>query len=417
MHRPLRIVHVTIFYPPYSFGGDAIYVQRLARAQVAAGCKVDVVHCINSFRIFNNAEPRKIASESPNLTIHSLQTSLGVVSPLLSHQTGRPYLTRTRIQNILDLSRPDVIHYHNISLFGPGVLALRPHNSKAIKLYTTHDHWLVCPTSVLWKFNERPCEKPECLQCTVRARRPPQLWRYTDMLDRYAAEVDVFLSASRFAAEMHARRGFGRPMIEFPLFVGTPDSPNGGSYRKRTRPFFLFVGRLESIKGVHSLIDIWERIPDIDLLIAGSGSQETVLRRRAASLSRIVFLGHLSEAELGSLYRDCLACIVPSLTYETSSLVILEAFSYRAPVIARDLGALSELITESGGGLLYKSQSELLASLNRIVESPELRENLAEKGYRAFTNRWTTEAHLERYTALVRDTALRKFGRVPWESE
>lgn len=130
-----------------------------------------------------------------------------------------------------------------------------------------------------------------------------------------------------------------------------------------------------------------------------------------------MFLGHLSEAELGSLYRDCLACIVPSLTYEISPNVVLEAFSYRAPVIARDLGALSELITESGGGLLYKSQSELLASLNRIVESPELRENLAEKGYRAFTNRWTTEAHLERYTTLVRDTALRKFGRVPWESE
>ena len=42
--RPLRFCMVTTFYPPYSYGGDGITVQRLARALVRAGPEVTVVH-------------------------------------------------------------------------------------------------------------------------------------------------------------------------------------------------------------------------------------------------------------------------------------------------------------------------------------------------------------------------------------
>ena len=44
MKRPLRFVLVTTFYPPFSFGGDAIHVQSLAGALVRAGHRVDVIH-------------------------------------------------------------------------------------------------------------------------------------------------------------------------------------------------------------------------------------------------------------------------------------------------------------------------------------------------------------------------------------
>src|SRR4029450_6180967 len=132
-----------------------------------------------------------------------LRSGLGMLSPLLTQQTGQPLLKMGRISAVAR-SRPyDVVHYHNISLLGPGILGLETPLSTPVKLYMTHEHWLVCPMHVLWKFNERACDKPECLRCTLRGRRPPQLWRYTGMLRRTGAHIDRYVSPSRFTANMH----------------------------------------------------------------------------------------------------------------------------------------------------------------------------------------------------------------------
>ena len=96
---------------------------------------------------------------------------------------------------MLEGNRFDVIHFHNVSLAGgPGVLEY----GDAVKLYTTSEHWLVCPMHVLFRYNREPCVEPHCLRCTVAFRRPPQLWRYTGLLERAVKHVDLFLSPSRF---------------------------------------------------------------------------------------------------------------------------------------------------------------------------------------------------------------------------
>ena len=63
-------------------------------------------------------------------------------------QSGRPGLYGRRIRQIFRENEYDVIHFHNISLAGgPGVLS----HGNGIKLYSAHEHWLVCPTHVLWR--------------------------------------------------------------------------------------------------------------------------------------------------------------------------------------------------------------------------------------------------------------------------
>src|SRR5262249_33781169 len=147
---------------------------------------------------------------------------------------------------------------------------------------------------------------------------------------------------------------------------------------------FLFVGRLEIIKGLQTLIALWNRVSDADLLVAGTGNYECELRRMAASKASIKFLGPLGQKELGHFYHHALACIVPSITYETFGLVIIEAFARKTPVIARDLGALPEVVEDSGGGFIYRTDDELLAAIGRMTTSPALRSELGEKGYSAF---------------------------------
>ena len=252
MTQPLNFLHLTTFYPPYSFGGDAMYIYRLAHALGDAGHHVDIIHCVDSYHLLHPEDPEIAFPDHPNVSVHSLRSGAGWLSPLLTQQTGRPYLKRDQIQIVFESKPFDVIHYHNISLLGPTILTLEPPQGQFVKLYMTHEHWLICPTHVLWKFNSRPCEKPECLRCTIMAKRPPQLWRYTDLLDKSSQHVDQFVSPSRFTANMHAERGFsksvgvrgGKTPEDAPWFLFYTDLPGivnfkglprrraGGGYRK-----------------------------------------------------------------------------------------------------------------------------------------------------------------------------------------
>jgi glycosyltransferase involved in cell wall biosynthesis len=402
LNRPLRFLHVTSFYPPYAFGGDAMYLYRLCHQLGEAGHEVDVVHCVDSYRILHPAEPEVQFSEHPRVHRHELRSPFGRFAPLVSHQTGYPLLQQGKIQELLRQRAYDVIHFHNASLFGPGVLDIEAQHGSPVRFYTAHEHWLVCPTHVLWKFNERLCEKPECLKCVLLAKRPPQLWRYTDLLERKSEAIDQFFSPSEFSARMHAERGFKRPLECLPYFLAPADRDwQQPVERLHQRPYFLFVGRLEYIKGVQELIALWNQIPGHDLLIAGSGTRAEDLRLQAAGNPRIRFLGPQTQLQLGGLYYHAVACLVPSITYETFGIVAIEAFARKTPVIVHDLGGLAEVVEKSSGGLTYKTREELLAGIKQLGSAPGCRNELGEKGYQAFLRNWTPEAHLKLYYGWI----------------
>ncbi len=416
--RPLNFLHLTTFYPPYSFGGDAMYIHRLSHALGDAGHNVDVIHCVDSYHLLHPAEPSLKFATHPRVTTHALRSKAGWLSPLLTQQTGRAHLKRRSILEVMRSKPYDVIHYHNISLLGPEVLTLEPLSPQHVKLYMTHEHWLICPTHVLWKFGERPCERPACLQCTLRARRPPQLWRYTDQLANASRAIDTFVSPSRFTARMHADRGFARRVEHLPYFIERVDHEwQNPKPPPSDKPFFLFVGRLEEIKGVQTLIDLWKRVTDCDLLIAGTGDYEQHLKARAADNPRIKFLGALTQSDLGNLYYHALSVIVPSLTFETFGIIIIEAFARKTPVIVRDLGALPEVVADSGGGYVYRNDDELLDAIHKIVIAPELRRELGQQGYNAFLRNWSKQAHLDLYFDFLQKAATRKLGCVPWQED
>src|SRR4030095_4006061 len=72
--RPLRFLHLTTFYPPYSFGGDAMYIYRLSHALAKGGHQVDVVHCVDSYHLLHPARPEIEFAEHPNVVRHELRS-------------------------------------------------------------------------------------------------------------------------------------------------------------------------------------------------------------------------------------------------------------------------------------------------------------------------------------------------------
>jgi glycosyltransferase involved in cell wall biosynthesis len=395
MDKPLKFCMVSTFYPPYSFGGDAMHIYRLSNELARRGHSVDVYHCEDAFLLLNKKAPTADFPNHERVKVHRLKSRAGFISPLLTQQTGMP-LFKSELKDALK-QRYDVIHYHNMSLIGITALGW----GNAIKLYTTHEHWLVCPMHVLWKFNREVCTTKSCFSCQLKGKRPPQFWRKTGLLEKMLRHVDCFLSPSRFTLHKHLESGLNIPIRHLPYFLPTPKRAPPQVENRPERPFFLFAGRLEQIKGVQNLIPVFQKQTKYDLLVAGDGEYKETLVKQAAGCENIKFLGRLDQAALQGLYHSAVAVIVPSICYETFGIIIIEAFSQKTPVIVNDLGALPEVIEDSGGGFIYKNQDELWTAMNKVAEDSALRDSLGEKGFKAFLKYWNEEAHLSQYLGLI----------------
>lgn len=402
-----RFCMITTFYPPWAFGGDAVAVQRLARALVRRGHSVDVIHCVDSYRLLARGPMPDPPPAEPGLTLHSLASPLGALSPLATQQTGLPLLKTRAIRAVLDHGRFDVVHFHNVSLVGgPGVLRL----GEGVKLYTAHEHWLVCPTHTLFRMGREACEHATCLRCQLAHRRPPQLWRHTPLLARSLRALDAVIVPSRFTLERHRAADLELPYVIIPPFVddaAVAVRPDPAAARLPARPYMLFAGRLERLKGLHTVLPLFRSPGPFDLVVAGEGREGDALRRQAAGSARVHFVGRLGPAALAAAYGGALALLVPSLTYETYAQVIVEAHAHGTPVIVRDLGPLPE-IAAAGGGLVFRDDAGLAAAMERLAGDRGFRDALGEAGRRAQRAHASEDAVLGRYLALVEEIRARR---------
>jgi glycosyltransferase involved in cell wall biosynthesis len=394
---------VTTFYPPYNFGGDGMAVQRLARALVRRGHQVTVIHDADAYEALSPTPAPVEPGEPDGVEVVTLRSRMRGLSLLLTQQTGRPIVNGGRLRRLLEGGRFDVINYHNVSLVGgPGVLAI----GSGLKIYSALEHWLVCPTHVLWRHRREPCTGRECVRCQLHYRRPPQLWRYTGLLERQLRHVDAVIAMSEFSRDKHREFGLTRPMEVVPGFLAADQAPTAPS--PHDRPYFLFLGRLTRIKGVADVIPVFRDRPPADLVVAGTGEEEPALRALAAGSPSIRFTGRVSATAIAAYYRHALALIVPSAGYETFGFVLIEAFREGTPVIARRIGPFPEMVQRAEGGELFSTADELRAAVGRLAGDPAYRDRLARNAYAAYRRHWTEDAVLPTYLDVVRRAAERK---------
>jgi glycosyltransferase involved in cell wall biosynthesis len=163
--------------------------------------------------------------------------------------------------------------------------------------------------------------------------------------------------------------------IELPRedIVQAPGGQNG-----RSAWSFAYIGGLARQKGVHVLVDAFNGLPpSARLTIAGD---ETAFPSYCASLrSRakhpgIEFSGRLGRDEIWQNLRQADVLVVPSIWYETSSLVVQEAFATGTPVVAANHGALAERVQDGTDGLLTPPGDvpALRRALQRLMDEPTL---------------------------------------------
>ena len=403
----MKFCMVTTFFGGHSFGGDAAYVDRLCQALCRRGHEVHVYYCVDAFNAVRGNHPLREYTPPPGLHLHPLESGYGILSPLATQATGLPLFKSRALREALDAADTDVVHFHNISLVGgPGVLGLGT-NRRAVRIMTAHEHWLICPMHLLWKYDRKPCDGPSCIRCSLAGKRPPQAWRYTGAIERGLRHLDALIFPSRHALEEHRRRGIGdvAPLVHLPYFL--PDDWSRGIEDEEPesggRPYLAAAGRLVAMKGFQRLI------PHHAVPPRGRPAD----RRHRARTSRtcapwppdlpnVHFEGLLGGDALARLFRGARAVVVPSLFPETFGYVVLEAFAVGTPVVVHEAGgALQETGVQSGGGLGYRTDGELLLAMRRMVHDEELRAELAARGFAQRIGEWSETEHIHNYFELI----------------
>jgi spore coat protein SA len=181
-------------------------------------------------------------------------------------------------------------------------------------------------------------------------------------------------------------------------------------------PVVLFVGRLESRKGVHVLIEamrlLQQRKVNVLCRIIGEsflrGSKVTSFVRNLHenSPSNVEFKGFCPQAELGEQYRSADIHCCPSVWQEPFGNVNIEAMACGIPVVATRVGGIPEIAADGGVVLVGpNSVVELANALHKLAEDENLRKQIAAEGLEAFQRRFTWEAICRQYQAIANSVA------------
>jgi glycosyltransferase involved in cell wall biosynthesis len=173
----------------------------------------------------------------------------------------------------------------------------------------------------------------------------------------YYKQVDKFLFQSEFTRDMYVKFGYD---INRTHIIENPYSNEGIIPQFSGKNYILYFGRVETLKGIYTLLNAMKMLPDIVLKIVGNGSEYENSMQYAAEnkISNAQFLGPKWGDELTPFLRDAEFVIVPSEWYEPSPYVALQSFAFGKPIIASNMGGLKDIVRHKENGLLFEAGDE-----------------------------------------------------------
>jgi glycosyltransferase involved in cell wall biosynthesis len=160
-------------------------------------------------------------------------------------------------------------------------------------------------------------------------------------------------------------------------FQSNNDSLFRQKYSLGSRPFVLFVGRLNLIKGPDLLLKAFcrlkDQLPGLDLVYAGPDGgmldelRNVVLAERLTD--RVHFLGYLGETDKSDAYHSADFLVIPS-RHEAMSIVVLEAGVCGTPVLITDQCGFNQIAETGGGWVVPATVDGLENGLLKVVSDP-----------------------------------------------
>jgi glycosyltransferase involved in cell wall biosynthesis len=418
----LRIVLTSHVFLPEHSAGTEILTFESARELQRRGCTVEVVSGfmarpgLADHQRFDRYEHEGIPvnrfSYSP--TPMGPQSSVGELeyNNLLFGKWFKDYLARFS---------PDVVHFFHLGHISASAIDVC-HELNLPRVMTPTDFWLVCPNCQLRLPDNSPCRGPDddslncvrhaafnvlpsplnhafeaiprswlalaadsiCTGLLSRTRRFPSvraLRNRSKFLRQRMNMLDRVIAPTQLMGRILVENGLDAKKLVFSRFGLRPAKfvPHVDHAEGKMR--VGFIGGLAQHKGAHVLLNAIRSLPNltaIEVKVYGDLNFEPQYSRRLEKLAkndgRISFCGTFSNASIAVVFSELDVLVVPSVWYENTPLVIYSAQEAGCPVIASNLGGMSEVIKHEINGLLFEAGdfAGLAGAIERLAQDRAL---------------------------------------------
>jgi glycosyltransferase involved in cell wall biosynthesis len=180
----------------------------------------------------------------------------------------------------------------------------------------------------------------------------------------------------------------------------------------------VYVGRLSDDKGVEVLIAAWKLWGELAprLVIIGDGPRRDVLERVARAqtrLDQIFFTGHLPAAETHALFRSARMAVVPSRAFEGFPMVIREALAFGVPMVVSDIGAMANIVADSGCGVAFAvgDPAALAHAAQKLWDDPQRMRQMGRTALDVYRRLYSEQAAYDALLAIYEAARARRSGR------
>jgi glycosyltransferase involved in cell wall biosynthesis len=322
-----------LFKPVIGKGGAQTYISRLANWFDAP------VFCLYDDRPETDWEDAETIEFGEKITIPYTDRSVsnGLLEKLQyafwTPPSGYDVVLSSGFKTEVTQHRPEQVRIHLAHGFHRGAFAVPPHD-------TFSD---IYPVKVLQQLN--------------------RLWIRHEQISSLKS-IDILITNSEFTSNMLERYY----SVSTDYVINPP--VNTSSYynsRPADENFYLFLGRIDEVKGIEQIVESFERLP-YRLVVAGDGSLRDPLSEKAAD--NVEFVGYVSEAQKRELLATCSGFIQNSII-EDFGITTVEALASGAPVIAVNRQNNPYLITDGKTGFLFNPAE----TTDNLVEAIEQAEN------------------------------------------
>lgn len=283
------------------------------------------------------------------------------------------------IRNIIKKQKIEIVHVHNtLSLISPAVYYASL-SRKVPVVQTIHNFRLLCPGATFYQ-NGHICE--DCvvkgLKCAVKHRcyrgsklqtlacvismklhRMIGIYRYLNYICLTEFNKEKLLKLE----QINADKVYVKPNFTFDIEKDAlkfqSNSPDALMNRIRQ---YVFVGRIERMKGIDILLQAWKQLEIIEgentprLIVCGIGPMEKWCEKYIDenNLRTVEMRGFVPNREIQKIMANSRALILPTQWYEGFPMVILEAYSVGTPVICSDLGNAGSIVVNEVTGLKFR---------------------------------------------------------------
>ncbi|MFA6304865.1 MAG: glycosyltransferase family 4 protein [Patescibacteria group bacterium] len=394
----MKFCLINNLYPPYSRGGAERVVEILAKGLQKKGevfvittQPTETLSCqdyegINICRI-NPGGNYYLADPLPK---NLLQKFFWHWHDLFNSQV------LNQVKKFLQKNRPDFVFTHNLKGLSLGI----PKVIRALGLkhiHTLHDYQLLDPHGSMHRYGKNLLLKNIFYV----------VYRYFTRLA--IGNPDIVISPSQFVLNKHLEYGFFKNsqcvVLPNPVENFNNQKPQNKDLENNLR--LLYLGQLEPHKGIKFLVETILKLDNsrLNLTVAGTGTQFELIKSLAnKSNGKINVIGQVAREQLDDLFKLADLLVLPSLWWENSPMVILEAYSQKTPVLVSDVGGSQELVKEPETGWIFKSNSEvdLVDQLKMILHDKNNLPDMGQKAY-DYVKSFSLENYLDKLISLCRN--------------